>query len=117
MRKQPPLLKDVADPPPVCGQADAPIDVQQYLTMDGDAALLRAQQTGNGVDDGCLPGTGVAEQRCDSTRRAEIHVQAELPKRMTEADVEAHGRSLIVRRSSGRCGWKRIRKSTVRPSK
>src|SRR3546814_18782309 len=62
MREQAPILKNIASTPPPGGHIDSGAAVKQHLFTHGYAPFIRAQQTGNHVEQAGLARPRWAEQ-------------------------------------------------------
>ena len=97
VRKQPGVLKDIADPAPPWWNEQPGSAVEYCAIVQRNASVLRSQQAGDGVDDTCLSGTRRTGQRGDACLlHAEPHVQRKAAEIVPNLDSNAH-RSTTVR--------------------
>ena len=103
MRKQPRILKHVADPPPVRRHVNACGRVVQRFAVERDDAAVRPQQAGDHVDQRGLAGAGRAEQAGDAALAFERGFKRELAELLGDVDAQ-HGqfpcRRLVARRAN-----------------
>ena len=102
MREEPALLEDVAQPPAMGGQGDACLGVEEDAALDGDAARMRGEKPGDGVDDRGLARSGAAEEHGETGRGLEGGVEIEAAEAVREADRERHAPAIrrVARRAS-----------------
>ena len=103
MRKQPRILKHVADPPPVRRHVNACGRVVERLAVERDDAAVGPQQSCDHVDQRGLAGAGRAEQAGDAALAFERGFKRELAELLGDVDAQ-HGqfpcRRLVARRAN-----------------
>ena len=78
VRKEPALLKDIADPPQMGRDPDAALGIEQNRAVYDDASSTREEQAGDRVDYGGLAGSGTAEQRGQTAPGVKVGVEREI---------------------------------------
>ena len=103
MRKQPRILKHVADPPPVRRHVNARGRIVERLAVERDDAAVGPQQSGDHVDQRTLAGAGRAEQAGDAALAFERGLKRELAELFGDVDAQ-HGqfpcRRCVARRAN-----------------
>ena len=103
MRKQPRVLKHVADAAPVRWHMDARGGVVERFAVEGDAAAVGAQQPCDDVDQRGLAGAGSAEQAGDAALAFEGGLKREFAELPGDIDTQ-HGqfpcRRWVARRAN-----------------
>ncbi len=103
MRKQPRVLKHVADAPPVRRHVNACGGVVQRFAVERDDAAVRPQQPCDHVDQRGLAGAGRAEQAGDAALAFERGFKREFAELLGDVDAQ-HGqfpcRRLVARRAN-----------------
>ncbi len=74
--------------------------VEEDAALDGDAAGLRREQAGDGIDDGGLARAGAAEEHGETGRGLEGGVEIEAAETVRKADRERH--APVIRRVARR---------------
>ena len=90
MRKQPRLLKDIADTAPVGRKKSACRGIRQDGAASLDAGVVGAHQAGDGVDDAGLARSRLAEQGGNAGRGLESRIQREVRKGVADGDGQHH---------------------------
>ena len=88
VRKQAAFLKDIADAALLRRHEQAAFGVGQRLAVDDDAAMLRADQPGDDVDQRCLARAGAAEQRGQPALGRERGVEHEGAEAVADRDLD-----------------------------
>ena len=103
MRKQPRVLKHVADAPPVRRHVDACGGVIERFAVERDDAAVGPQQACDHVDQRGLAGAGRAEQAGDAALAFERGFKREFAELLGDVDAQ-HGqfpcRRLVARRAN-----------------
>ena len=103
MRKQPRILKHVADPAAVRRHVNAFRRIVQRFAVERDDAAVGPQQAGDHVDQRGLAGAGRAEQAGDAALAFERGFQRELAELFCDVDAQ-HGqfpcRRFVARRAN-----------------
>ena len=90
MREEASFLEHVADAPPVLGNEDAFLRVDEHPPLHDDAAVIRPHETADGVHDRRLAGSRRTEKCCELSVRLEARLEVEGSLRMPDVDVENH---------------------------
>ena len=90
VRKQPRLLEDIADAALVRRQVDATLRVDEHRIADADPGEIRADESGDDVDQRGLAAARGAEYCGDAARALEPDVEADASQFVADGDREAH---------------------------
>ena len=89
MRKQPLLLEDVTQTPPLRWHIGACVAIEQNRVIEHDAAAIGPDQAGEDVDERGLAGAGAAEERGYALARyLQPDIEPELAQPPLRRDVE-----------------------------
>src|SRR5262245_31890545 len=100
MWKQTTFLKYVTNSTPMRGGEDAAISIGQHRPVDDNPPSLRADQTGNRIDNRGLTRSRAAKKGCEPAPTAEMDVELEGAEPMLDIDFE-HG--VKLRKGYGSC--------------
>src|SRR5690606_33145496 len=103
MRKQPRILKDIANPPPMRPQEHPRFGIDQYPITNGDPPAVRPRQPADQIHQRGLARPRMPEKRSQSARTLERHVELETPQPLAHVDGKRHATKLtprLIRRAS-----------------
>jgi hypothetical protein len=93
VRKEPRVLKHIADAPPVRRHEDAGFRIDQYAAVDGDSPLVGADQSRDQVDQRRLARAGMTEQRDQPPVAGKPRLQPERAQKLGDVDLDCHAAS------------------------